>query len=203
VAVYSDRIHHALAFTAKHYPERISRYDGHSCLIRASSVAVILARYGADESTIVASILKLLVDACPYPRQATLAEELHRKFGGPVAETVKAAAEPRFDVLGRERTWKACRLEQLSRLMAAAPRVIDVCVADELHRVGTGLTAIRRLGVEYMDPSGVPSTEDTLWWHRSLLDALRNHDRWHRAEMLGELHRMVSDLASRLQGGVW
>jgi (p)ppGpp synthase/HD superfamily hydrolase len=198
--LYSDRIHHALAFAAKHYPERVSRYDGHSCLIRASSVAVILARYGADECTIVSSILKLLVDAAPYPRQATLAEEVHRKFGGPVAETVKAAAEPRFDVLGRERTWKACRLEHLSRLMAAPPRAIDVCVAEELHRLGTGITAIRRLGVEYIDPSGIPTRDDTVWWYRSLLDALYGHEHWRRLEMLSELHRMFSELAHRLDG---
>ncbi len=197
--MYSDRIHHALAFTAKHYPERVSRYDGQSCLIRASNVAVILARYGADECTIVSSILKLLVDACPYARQASLAEELHRKFGGPVRETVQAAAEPRFDVLGRERTWKACRLEYLSRLLTAPPRAIDVCVADELHRLGTGIAAIRRLGVEYMDPSGVPSSDDTMWWHQSLLDALRSHARWRRLEMLSELHRMAADLAQRLR----
>ena len=68
--MYSDRIHHAFAFAAKHFPERVSRYDGQSCLIRTSSVAVVLARYGADESTIVAGILKQLVDASPYASQA-------------------------------------------------------------------------------------------------------------------------------------
>jgi hypothetical protein len=198
--VYSDRIHHALAFTAKRHPERISRYDGQSCMIRAASVAVILARYGADEPTIVAGVLKQLMDACDPHQQGRLRDELHRKFGGTVAETVSASAEPRFDVLGRERTWKACRLEYLSQLMAASPRTIDVCVADELHRLGSGLVAIRRLGVEYIDPSGTPSCEDTVWWHRSLLETLRAHDTWRRLDMTNELHRLSAELAHRMSG---
>jgi HD domain len=196
--VFSDRFHHALAFTAKHYPERISRYDGHSCLIRASSVAVILARYGADESTIVASVLKHLVDACPYPRQAALARELSVKFGQHVYDTVAAAAEPRFDVLGRERTWKASRFEYLAKLATASPRAIDVCVADELNRIGLSLVSIRRLGVEYLDSMGVPSTDETIWWHEALLDCLRTHPAWGRGEMLIELQRLAWDLRHRL-----
>jgi hypothetical protein len=198
--VYSDRIHHALAFTAKRHPDRISRYDAQSCLIRASNVAVILARYGADEPTMVAGVLKQLADACPHNDLARLQVELHRKFGATVAETVQAAVEPRYDVLGRERTWKACRLEYLARLMAAPPRAIDVCVADELFKLGSGLVAIRRLGVEYIDPSGVPSCEETMWWHQSLLDTLRGHGGWRRLDMTSDLYRLTSELANRMSG---
>jgi hypothetical protein len=198
--VYSDRIHHALAFTAKRYPERISRYDGQSCMIRAASVAVILSRYGADEATIAAGILKQLLDACAHQQQRPLCTELHRKFGPTIAETVEAAAEPRFDVLGRERTWKACRIEYLARLMAAPGRAIDVCIADELHRLGSGLVAIRRLGVEYVDPSGIPSCDETVWWHRSLVETLRTHDSWRRPEMMSELRRMAVELVQRMSG---
>jgi len=197
--MYSDRIHHALAFAAKHYPERVSRYDDHSCLIRASSVAVILARSGADECTMVASILKQLVDACPHARQASLAQEIASKFGKSVAHTVETAAEPRYDVLGRERTWKACRFEQLSRLTSADYRPVDVCVAEELHRIGSALVSIRRLGVEYMETIGVPSHADTMWWHSILIDTLAGHPRWNRPDMLSELRRLAIDLAAKIK----
>jgi len=197
--MYSDRIHHALAFAAKHYPERVSRYDDHSCLIRASSVAVILARCGADESTVVASILKQLVDACPFARQSSLGREIAAKFGKAVAHTVEAAAEPRYDVLGRERTWKACRFEHLSRLTASDARPVDVCVAEELHRTGSALVSIRRLGVEYVETVGVPNLSDTIWWHSMLLDTLDGHAHWSRPEMLSDLRRLASELAERIK----
>lgn len=194
---YSDRIHHALSFAAKHYPTRVSRYDSHSSLIRASSVAVILARFGAEECTIVASILKLLYDGCPHARQQTLATEIAAKFGSPVAMVVEAAAEPRYDVLGRERSWKACRFEYLARLTGASPRAMDVCVADELHVVGTALVEIRRLGVEYLEQTGAPGRDDTAWWHRALIDLASTHPTWNRRDMLIEFKRTAQELGER------
>jgi hypothetical protein len=193
---YSDRIHHALAFTAKHHPDRISRYDGHSCLIRASSVAVILARYGSDECTIVSSILKHLVDVCPFGRQASLSTEITKKFGPMVASTVEAAVHPRFDILGRERTWKAARFEQLSRLAAGSTRAVDICVADELHVVGAALVEIARLGVEY-SPVHEASVEEIRWWHGAFIECVRSHPTWQRPDMLTELHRLTHALAER------
>ena len=60
---YSDSIHHALAFCAKHHPVPVSRHDVHSPLLTTASVAVILCRHQADDATVVAGILKQLLDA--------------------------------------------------------------------------------------------------------------------------------------------
>lgn len=197
--MYSDRIHHALAFAAKHHPERVSRYDGHSSLIRTSSVAIILARHSVDEHTIVAGILKQLVDAAPYARQASLAETIGNKFGSMVGDLVRAAAAPRFDVIGRERTWKATRFEQLTRLAAAPGGAVDVCVAEELHRIGSALVSIRRLGVEYLEAIGVPTSDDTLWWLDSFQDTVVCHPRWQRPGLLSEFQRSARELANRVR----
>jgi hypothetical protein len=196
--VYSDRIHHALAFAAKHYPSRISRYDSQSGLIRASSVAVILARHHADELTITTGILKPLVDACPHPRLESLAREILAKFGAGVAIGVQAAAEPRFDALGRERQWKACRLEYLARLTSAPPPSLDACIADEIHRLGAALVSVRRLGVEYLETAGVPHPADTLWWLETFGETMQTHPRWRRPELLAEYQRLAIDLRQRL-----
>src|SRR5690606_39133293 len=133
-----------------------------------------------DESTIVASVLKHLFDACPQHRLDTLARDILVRFGPTVAVIVDAAAEPRFDPLGRERTWKAAKFEHLARLAAADPPAVDLCVAEEMHRIGAALVSIRRLGVEYMDSAGVPSPEESLWWMRALNDMLQAHIAWRR-----------------------
>jgi hypothetical protein len=197
--VYSDRIHHAFAFAAKHYPDRISRYDGQSGLIRASNVAVILARHHADDLTITASILKQLVDACPHGRLESLAREIFAKFGATVATAVQAAAEPRFDVLGRERPWKACRLEYLARLTTAPHPALDACVAEEVHRLGAALVSIRRLGVEYLETSGGPSPGDTVWWIEMFGETIDPHPAWRRPDLLTEFRRLAAELTSRLR----
>jgi len=196
---YSDRIHHALAFTAKHHPGPVSRYDGHSCLIRASSVAIILARHGGDETTIVASVLKQLVDAVEFERLPSTRQAVADRFGEAVVEAVDAAAEPRFDPLGRERTWKATRFEYLDRLPLAPVRAVDIIAADELHRLGSALVSVRRLGVEYLESAGITHPEDTEWWMRSLLEVLRRHVRWRRTDVLVELARAADELGRRLR----
>lgn len=191
---YSDRIHHALAFTIKHYPGPVSRYDGQSCAIRASNVAIILARFGCDESTIAAGVLKQLVDAVPAERQRPVLSDIARKFGESIAGAVEAAAEPRFDVLGRERTWKASRFEYLARLAVATPRAVDVAVGDELHRLGSALVSVRRLGIEYLQTAGVPEPEDTRWWLSAFPDVLRAHPTWNREPVLTELRYLGTEL---------
>src|SRR6188474_1800270 len=130
---YSDSIHHALAFCAKHHPGPVSRYDGHNPLLTTANVAVILSRHQADDTTIVAGILKQLVDASPVTRLSQLQQSIAGRFGGLVAAAVEAATEPRFDPLGRERTWKASRFEALARLAGASARVTEIWMATEIH----------------------------------------------------------------------
>src|ERR1044072_6975351 len=150
---YSDSIHHALAFCAKHHPGRVSRYDGHNPLLTTphvaallsphhprdgppryaghnpllttATVAVILSRHQADDATIVAGVLKQLMDASPPDRRLALIQKITLRFRGLVAAAVGAATDPRFDPLGRERTWKASRFEALARLAASSARVAD------------------------------------------------------------------------------
>ena len=116
---------------------------------------------------------------------------------------MSSAALPRFDVLGRTRTWKACRFEFLAQLALATPRAVDVSVADELHCLGAALVTIRRLGVEYVEADQRPQHEDTRWWLPALSDVLRRHPTWRRPEMVNELDRMWSDLNQRLSEAGW
>jgi hypothetical protein len=127
-----------------------------------------------------------------------MAQDIMRKFGPAVALAVDSAGEPRYDDLQRERPWKACRLEHLARLATAGPAAIDVCVADEMHRIGAALVAIRRLGVEYVDPAGIPNPQDARWWLRTFGDTLRAHPTWRREQMLLEFERLVVELTRRL-----
>lgn len=162
---------------------------------------MILARHGADEHTIVASILKPLIDAASHGQQATWWGPISDKFGVAVTDLVRAAAEPRFDVLGRERSWKATRFEQLSKLAEAPSGAVDVCVAGELHRIGAALVSIRRLGVEYLEAVDVPTPGDTLWWLEAFGEMITHHPQWARGGMVAEYRRGARELAERIREG--
>ena len=198
---YSDSIHHALAFCAKHHPVKVSRYDIHNPLITTASVAVILSRHHADDTTVVAGVLKQLVDATPQPGMAELQQNIVRRFGGLVAGAVEAAAEPRFDPAGRERTWKATRFEALARLSAASGRVADIWLASEIHTCGVSLTDIRRLGVEYARTCTPAPPAELLWWHTALLELLGARRGEARQTLQDELRELSSQVRACLDGG--
>jgi (p)ppGpp synthase/HD superfamily hydrolase len=197
---YSDSIHHALAFCAKHHPGPVSRYDGHNPLLTTANVAVILSRHQADDTTIVAGILKQLVDASPQSRRTTLQQGITTRFGGLVSAAVEAATEPRFDPLGRERTWKASRSEALARISGASARVTEIWMATEIHTCGRALTDIRRLGVEYARSVAPAPPEELLWWHRALLEVLDSRLTDCRASLLAELRQLSREVGAFLSG---
>jgi (p)ppGpp synthase/HD superfamily hydrolase len=198
---YSDSIHHALAYCAKHHPGPVSRHDGHSPLLSTANVAVILSRHQADETTIVAGILKFLVDASPQARLPLLHQSIARRFGGMVAAAVEAAADPRFDPLGRERTWKASRFEALARLAVASARVADIWMASEIHTCGLALTDIRRLGAEYARSVAPAPLQDLLWWHCSILEIVAGRPGEVRPSLTAEFRQLSGEMASVLSKG--
>ncbi len=147
---YSDRISHAFAFAAKHLPPRARRGSGALHLTQPANVAVILARYGCDEITIISGILSHLVNEASFASRVQLVTKIAEKFGAMVSEVIGDVAEPRYDSRGRERNWEVCRMDYLANLSGAGPRALDICAANQIHLCGSTLTDIRRLGVEYL-----------------------------------------------------
>jgi hypothetical protein len=198
---FSDALHHALAFCAKHHPGPVSRYDGHNPLLGTANIAIILSRHGADDPTIIAAVLKQLVDASPLERIAPLQRSIALRFGGLVAGAVEASMEPRFDPAGRERPWKVARFEVLSRLAAGSLRVAQIWMATEIHSCGLALTDIRRLGVEYARSVAPAPPEELLWWHRAMLEVLDFRGGEFRGSLLAELRELSTQVAACLGPG--
>ena len=125
---YSDRISHAFAFAAKHLPPRARRGSGGLHLTQPANVAVILARYGCDEITIISGILSHLVNEASYGSRTQLSNKIAEKFGAMVSQVIGDVAEPRYDSRGRERNWEVCRMDYLANLSAADLRALLDCL---------------------------------------------------------------------------
>ena len=99
---YSDRINHAFAFAAKYHVPRDRRRSGSVYLTHPANVAVILARYGSDEVTIVSGILSYVLEAVePHyrdPRDRTIKERLGTDVGSVVSNKI----ETKYGRRGRE-----------------------------------------------------------------------------------------------------
>ena len=109
----------------------------------------------------------------PLPdKRPVLERKIADKFGPVVLAVAKDALEPKFDRRGGERAWQARKQEYLTQLAIAEPRALDICVADEIHSCGSTMTALRRLGVEYLRTVSRAGSEQTIWWYRSMLEIL-------------------------------
>jgi (p)ppGpp synthase/HD superfamily hydrolase len=196
---YSDRIHHALAFAAKHYGKKAPTGLAFGYLVHPASMALYLTRHECDEPTIVAGIVHHVLEEADGRARRELEQKVGEKFGSVVLAIARDAVEPKYDDRGSERPWRVCKQDYLMNLASAEPRALDICVADEIQVAGTTLTAVRRLGTEYLHTISRASSEQTIWWYRSLLEILDGRPEWPHRPMLDDLRQMSAELVRRLR----
>ena len=144
---YSDRINHALAFAAKHHDQEVRK--GTRLLpyfTTPANVAVLLTRYGQDDETVVAGILRDAVE--DYMRDGfspeAVRQRLADKFGNEVVDVALAAARRRVDDDGIEMSHEEQKADYLERLGAGTDRSRWVAAAHEVHDLSTLLADLRR-----------------------------------------------------------
>ena len=172
---YSDRINHALAFAAKHHDQQVRKGTRPPYLTRPANVAIILTRYGRDDYTIVAGVLRDVVEDCvldAYP-YSMLEQRIGEKFGREVLDMALSVAHRRVDDDGIELSTDDRRDDYLERLAQANESARWVCAADELHSANSILADLRRT----IDPNSVWSRftggkDTTINGHRRVYDRL-------------------------------
>jgi (p)ppGpp synthase/HD superfamily hydrolase len=196
---YSDQINHAFAFAAKHYWATAPRGAGMDYLAHPSNVAIILTRYGVEHTTLVSGILHHVLEEAQPRDVPELEKKISSKFGPVVLAIAKDALEPRFDARGEALSWQSARDAMLAHAAGAEPRSLDIIVADEIHGCGTTITALRRLGVEYLRTYSRSTSSQTIWWYRSLLEVVAARNDWPHHAMLDELRMLSMDLVRDLR----
>jgi (p)ppGpp synthase/HD superfamily hydrolase len=172
---YSDRINHALAFAAKHHDQQVRKGTRLPYLTHPANVAIILTRYGCDETTIVAGILHDVIEDCvtkDYTRDM-LEQRIASKFGSDVLDTVLAVTHRKHDDDGEEFTSEEVREDYLRRLADASERARWVCAADKLHNANSLLSDLQRT----IEPDTVwarfkAGKAGTVRWYRNVYDRL-------------------------------
>jgi (p)ppGpp synthase/HD superfamily hydrolase len=172
---YSDRINHALAFAAKHHDQQVRKGTRLPYVTHPANVAIILARYGRDNPTVVAGILHDVIEDCVREAYTSdmLARRIGEKFGTDVLAAVLSVTHRRVDDDGVELSHEDRRDDYLERLAGAGEMARWVSAADKLHNVSTILADLRRT----IDPETVwtrfsGGRESTLRWYRRVYDRL-------------------------------
>ncbi len=196
---YSDQINHAFAFVAKHRSPRAPANNAMHFVAHPASVAVILARHGVDDVTLVAGILHHVLEATTPAEHDALCGKIGEKFGSVILAVVRDAAEPRHDIQGTPLEWPHRKRILLSRLLTMDPRAIDICCADELHECGSTIALVERLGPEYLVTNGLPSGHPVLCWYDDLLEALATRIDWPGHGLQEEIEALRGRLAAAME----
>lgn len=173
---YADRINHAFAFAAKHHDQQVRKGTSLPYRTHPADVAVILARYGCDEDTIVAGVLHDVVGDCVRDgwTRDMLEERIGSKFGRDLLATVLAVSERRIDDDGVELSYDDRKSDYLDRLSQASPQALWVCAADKVHNANSILSDLRRTSFpETVWGRFAVGREGTVRWYRRVSDRLR------------------------------
>ena len=172
---YSDRVNHALAFAAKHHDQQVRKGTRLPYLTHPANVAIILTRYGCDETTVVAGILHDVIEDCvtkDYTREM-LEQRIATKFGADVLDAVLAVTHRKHDDDGEEFAPDEVKRDYLDRLARANERARWVCAADKLHNANSVISDVNRT----IEPDTVWSRfkagkRGTVGWYRAVYDRL-------------------------------
>jgi hypothetical protein len=195
---YSDDINHAFAFATKYRGPYAPVEGAMTFLAHPANVAVILARHGADDVTLVAGILHHVLEVTPHRHHRDVCVKIEDKFGVAVLQLARDAFEPFEDDRGNPLPWLHRKRSLINALLAMPPRAIDICCADEIHQCGTSLAIVERLGGEYLTLNGLPATTAELGCYDDILAALERRVDWHTRGMRNELHALRTRLESAL-----
>jgi (p)ppGpp synthase/HD superfamily hydrolase len=205
---YSDRINHAFAFAAKHHDRQVRKGTRLPYITHPANVAIILARYGCDDDTVVAGILHDVVEDCVREgwTREMLEERIGEKFSAGVLETVLMVTHRKLDDDGNELDKLEKKADYLTRLSSATEMARWVCAADKIHNASSILADLRRT----VDPESVwgrfsVGKEGTIRWYRAVFERLR--ELGFRAPILDELRdvtealELYSDIGAGQSGG--
>ena len=200
VSGYSDRINHALAFAAKHHDRQVRRGTRLPYRTQWANVAIILTRYDRDEDTVVAAILRDVVEDCvrDHFTREMLEQRIADKFGTDVLDSLLTIVERAVDDDDVELSYDERKDDCLVRLAMADDRARWVCAADKIHNGGTILADLRRT----IDPDSVWSRfhsgrDGTIRWYRRVYDRLR--ELGFGGDIMGELKHVVDALEAHAE----
>ncbi len=143
---YSDRIHHALAYAAKHHDREVRKGTRPPYFTSPASVAIILTRYGQPESTVVAGVLQPAVEDNLRGRESEegVRAPLGDKFGADAIDAALGAARRRYDDDGVELSHEEQRDDGLARLARAGAASRWAFAAHEVHDASALAADLRR-----------------------------------------------------------
>ena len=187
------RFEEALIFATQLHAEQRRKGSDVPYIAHLLAVTSIVLENGGNEDEAIAGLLH---DAIEDQGGAATREEIRRRFGDTVVDIVNGCTDA--DVTPKP-PWRVRKEEYIEHLHVASSSVRLVSAADKLHNARAVLGDYRELG-EMLWRRFHGGREGTLWYYRSVTDALRQGG---TSPLIEELERVVSELEKLTSGKHW
>ncbi len=184
---YGERFEEALGYAARLHRAQMRKGTNIPYITHLLAVAAIVGEHGGTEDEVIAALLH---DAVEDQGGANTREEIRRRFGDGVAETVDHVSDT--DVVPKP-PWRERKEAYVARVRDAPRSARLVSAADKLHNARSILRDLRAEG-DAVWRRFTGSKEETLWYYRALVEAFRAADGLN--ELVDDLDDVVEELIS-------
>ncbi len=163
---YSARLDDAFTLARQLHDTQTRKGSSVPYLSHLLAVAGIVSEHGGDEDQVIAALLH---DSVEDQGGSALLEKLRGQFGDRVATLIEACTDA-FDK--PKPPWKERKLGYLSRIPQAPREARLIIAADKIHNLRSMIADYEIVGEKLWDRF-TASREETLWYYRSVYDAIR------------------------------
>lgn len=180
----TERFEEALVLAAQFHARQVRKGTTIPYISHLLAVTSLVLEHGGNEDEAIAALLH---DAVEDQGGADAREKIRRLFGDTVVEIVDGCSDT--DVMPKP-PWRARKERYIAHLRTASPSVRLVSAADKLHNVRSVLADYRIFG-EALWSRFNGGKAGTLWYYRSVTDALREAG---LSSLFDELDRTLTEL---------
>jgi GTP pyrophosphokinase len=195
----SPKFTEALLYAGDLHGRQRRKGSGIPFLAHLLGVAAIVLEDGGDEEEGIAALLHDAVE--DHPRAGRTEREIRERFGERVHGVVMACTEPDPHALeeGKKGPWEDRKQRYIEQLRATtSPEVLRVATADKLYNARSIINDMRLVGEDVWKRFSVPK-EKTLWYYRTVTQALRAATPAERARLVRELAGIVAAMERGVQ----
>ncbi|MBC6420601.1 MAG: HD domain-containing protein [Hormoscilla sp. SP5CHS1] len=185
----SEKFIEALTFAAQLHATQKRKGSGVPYIAHLLGTASIALEYGANETEAIAALLH---DAIEDQGGAPIREEIRRQFGDAVTAIVDGCTDA--DSIPKP-PWRQRKEAYIASIPTASASVRLVTAADKLYNARSVLKDYRVLGEELWQLFAGRKA-GTLWYYRSLVEALRAAASIPLVEELDRVVTQIEQLAS-------
>jgi (p)ppGpp synthase/HD superfamily hydrolase len=187
----SAKFNEALIYAGELHARQRRKGSGIPFLAHLLGVASIVLEDGGDEEEGIAALLHDAVE--DHPRAGATEREILERFGPRVHRIVMGCTEPDPHALerGHRGPWEDRKLRYIAQLQQSVdPGVIRVAAADKLYNARSIINDMRLVGEDIWKRFSVPK-EKTLWYYRTVTDALAQATQVKNSRLIRELTGIV------------